>query len=133
MKIIKARPPIFEDIARIFPGAHNINVVFAYDNAIYNPSGNEIPPELMAHETVHIERQNEIGVNEWWAMYLSDAAFRFQEELLAHIAEYNAYCEQRPSRQLKRKFLHQIATRLSSKLYGRMISYNGAKEAITNG
>ena len=54
--IIIDRPPNFEVVRAAFPKAENPGVLFAYDGNIYNPTGNEIPPALIAHESVHLER-----------------------------------------------------------------------------
>ena len=61
----------------------------AYNGCIYNPSGKIIPPALIAHEEVHLKRQVMHGADIWWDHYLRDSAFRYHEELLAHVAEFN--------------------------------------------
>lgn len=86
--IINERPPNFEQIQAAFPKAVNPGVLFAYDNNIYNPSGIVVPPALIAHEEVHLHRQRDAGPNSWWHAYLHDSEFRYNEELLAHVAEF---------------------------------------------
>lgn len=127
-QVIKDRPPNFAQIAFNFPEAHRPGVIFAYAPYIYAPSGN-VPPELVAHEQVHIDRQNQIGVEEWWNRYLADAEFRFKEEVLAHRAEYQYLC-QHGSRQLRRRAAKELANRLCSPLYGKMCTKAQAVEII---
>lgn len=123
LPIIKKRPPNFDKIVKVFPMAVNDGVIFAYDNAIYNPSGGEISPALQVHEAVHARRQREIGVDHWWHLYLCDEKFRYEEELLAHRAEYHKAMDlARRSRQQKRSCLRVVAKRLASPLYGKMAS-----------
>ncbi len=86
--IINERPPNFDQIQAAFPKAENPGVLFAYDGNIYNPSGIVIPPALIAHEEVHLNRQRNGGPNSWWDKYLVDSEFRYNEELLAHAAEF---------------------------------------------
>lgn len=132
MKIIHDRPPNFEQIAKAFRQAYRPGVMFAYDDAVYLPSGGEIPPQLICHEQVHLDRQKEIGVDKWWELYISNIHFRFEEELLAHIAEYKYFVDN-ASRQVRRHALKEIAKRLASPLYNNMISRNGAERAILEG
>ena len=124
MKIIYERPPNFEDIMKIFPMADNYGVIFAFNNAIYSPSGGEIPYPLIKHEGVHCARQGgtEAGSIEWWEKYLKDVEFRYREELLAHRVEYQACIETAKNRNMRRRALRHVAKRLSSPLYGNMVT-----------
>ena len=124
MKIIHERPPNFEDIQKVFPMADNYGVIFAFNGAIYSPSGVEIPYPLMKHEEVHISRQGatEDDSIKWWAKYLKDISFRYSEELEAHRAEYLACVETAKCRNMKRKALKFISKRLASPLYGNMVT-----------
>jgi hypothetical protein len=113
--IIIDRPPNFEQIKVAFPRAENPGVVFAYGDRIYNPSGNVIPPALIAHEEVHLNRQRDAGPIYWWDRYLTDSEFRYTEELLAHVAEFK---HQRGSdRNASARLLLSTALRLVAPLY----------------
>ncbi len=123
--ILKAFPPNFAEIVKAFPWVKGQQgVLYSWGDHIYNPQGVEIPPELLAHEAVHGERQGE-HVGNWWACYLEDPHFRLMEEILAHRAEWRARLLDRPGFGLK-----QIAARLSGPLYGNLISYEDAAQAI---
>ena len=130
MKIITSRPPNFEAILKVFPGAANEGVIFSYGDTIYSPDRAVLPPQLMAHEAVHGQRQLEIGVELWWDTYLVDLGFRYQEELLAHRVEYQELCARHPSRGERRAALRLVAKRLASPLYGRMVTLDKAMEDI---
>lgn len=114
--IILERPPNFEQIKVAFPKAENPGVLFAYDGNIYNPSGVVVPPALIAHEEVHLHRQRDAGPIEWWDQYLTDSEFRYNEELLAHVAEFKA---QRAGndRNFGARLLMHTALRLVAPLY----------------
>lgn len=114
--IIIERPPNFEQIKVAFPNAVNPGVMFAYDGNIYNPSGNVIPPALLAHEEVHLHRQRDAGPNKWWESYLSDSEFRYNEELLAHVAEFLTQLTTR-DRNFGARLLMHTALRLVAPLY----------------
>lgn len=129
MEIITKRPPNYTDIVAVFPGASRMGVIFAYAPNIYAPGGS-VPPALVAHEKVHIARQNYIGVEVWWEKYLKDPHFRYEEELLAHRAEYQFMLGEFPSRQVRRQTLKIIAKKLSAPLYGSMISVARAMEDL---
>jgi hypothetical protein len=120
VKIKQERPPNFDMIVAVFPHAADNGILFAYDDAIYfpNPSNGAacIPPALLAHESIHLMIQRIHGPDEWWAKYLSDPAFRYSQELMAHAAEYAV---QAPGLDRNRKFqlLSATAARLIAPLY----------------
>lgn len=135
MKIIHERPPNFEDIQRVFPMADNYGVIFAFNSAIYSPSGVEIPYPLIKHEEVHLARQGatEADAIKWWDKYLKSMDFRYAEELVAHRAEYLACIETAKNRNMKRKALKFVAKRLASPLYGNMVTKKQAGLEILEG
>ncbi len=113
--------------------ASDAGVIFAYGDCIYTMSQTPLSPELIAHENAHGERQREMGVELWWALYIVDAQFRYDEELIGHRAEYKNLIESAISRQERRRALKQVAKRLCSPLYGRMVSAKQAQKDILNG
>jgi hypothetical protein len=113
--IIVSRPPNFEAIKAAFPKSENPGVLFAYDGNIYNPSGKTIPPALIAHENVHLERQACLDPGQWWDAYLRDSEFRYNEELLAHAAELKA--QRASDRNFQARLLMSTAMRLVAPLY----------------
>jgi len=128
MIVVPERPPNFEAILAAFPGAANPGVIFCYGRFVYNPSGAVISPALHAHESVHSRSQGD-DPKGWWWRYIDDAKFRFDEELPAHAAEY-AVASRGLSRPGRRQELRQIAGRLASALYGRMVRVDVAKRLI---
>lgn len=84
--IIVDRPPNFEQIHAAFPDADKPGVLFAYGRSIYNPSGGPVPLALLVHEATHLGRQS--SPEKWWHRYIEDSEFRYNEELLAHAAEF---------------------------------------------
>lgn len=127
MEIIKAHPPNYDDIRRAFPDAAKSGVLFAYDGAIYNPDGVNIPEPLIAHETVHLERQKLITPDTWWDRYIHKPEFRLIEEAYAHKAEYEGCLGNRKYRRICEG---AIARRLAGPLYGRLVSVLSARRLI---
>lgn len=120
LEVVDARPPNFDAIVRVLPGAAEPGVMFAYDSKVYFPGGKgPLTRELDAHERVHIERQNRLegGADKWWELYLTNVAFRYNEELLAHRAEYRTYCKRHINPVKRAQFLRAVAKRLASPLY----------------
>lgn len=133
MQIITALPPNFEAIRAVFPNAADPGVLFCYGDTIFNPSGDYVPPQLIAHEEVHSARQALCGPVEWWASYLVNDSFRFDEELAAHIVEYHDFIKRTKNRQMRRDYLRAIGGRLSGPLYGSACSLAQAISAIELG
>jgi hypothetical protein len=116
--IINERPPNFELVKAAFPKAELPGVLFAYDGNIYNPSGGVVPPALIAHENVHLDRQKMPGMDPtfWWEHYLVDSEFRYYEELLAHVAEFKMQ-RHVSDRNFGARLLMHTALRLVAPLY----------------
>jgi hypothetical protein len=129
MKIIKAFPPNWNELAKHFPIKGKRGIVYAYGDTLYNPSGIIIPPWIIKHEYVHMERQQDEGMNpvNWWDEYIQYLDFRLKEEILAHQAEWQAY-----SGPYRDHYLGSMAERLSGPLYDYMIDYNSAVKEITH-
>lgn len=107
--------------------------IFAWGGVIYNPGGGGLSRALIEHEKVHFRQQEEIGGPEaWWARYLADPAFRLDVEMEAHIVEFRVYSEDN-GRAARRGYLKFLARRLSSPMYGRMITRNAASVRIKKG
>ena len=121
-KIEIAEPPNFALIVAVFPEAVKPGVIFAYGDTIFNPSGVEIPPALIAHECTHLERQTgyvpeRLNPIIWWDRYLRDPEFRYDEELYAHVAEFEAQLEGFIDRNQRAQLLMRTARRLIAPLY----------------
>ena len=128
MKIAICCPPLYPEIDQAF-NIEGKSIIFAWGDTIYNPTGVDIPPHLIAHEEEHGRRQGD-DVEGWWRKYMVDATFRLEEEIVAHRAEYNYFVDDGAPRQKRRRMLKLIAKRLSSGLYGRMLTYAEAKDHI---
>ncbi len=130
MEIVRGYPPNIKEIERVFPSCMNPGVIFAWAHLIYNPTGNPLPIELLAHECVHSMQQDQNGPHEWWKDYLSNPEFMIGQEIEAHQVEYARYAIDHPNRHMKRAYLKLIAKRLSGALYNHGISYAAAREII---
>lgn len=134
MKIIKTFPPNWPEIAKHFPVKGKQGILYAYGNILYNPSGVEVSPWILRHEEVHGRRQlgeegdERMSVKRWWDEYIAYEDFRYKEELLAHQREWQSYVEQMGD--VNGYYLDAIAKRLSSPLYGRMVTFEQARKAI---
>lgn len=129
-RVIVGRPPVFDRCVAQF-GILGKPVIFSWGDVIYNPEDVDITKELFAHEAVHGERQGteELGITRWWMKYLDDPMFRYDEELAAHRAEWQAYMRRRPGRD-NTVMLNAIAGRLAGPLYGNIATIACAKDAI---
>lgn len=130
MNQIQSRPPNYEKILAVLPGASRPGVIFAYAPDVYVPSGKPLPPELVAHEAAHIARQVEFGVEIWWDRYLAEPKFRYAEELIAHACEYHHLISNNPSRNVRRTALKHVAKRLASDLYSGGVTTEKATKDI---
>jgi hypothetical protein len=128
MKVIRAYPPNFSELAKVFPIKGKPGILYAWGDRLYNPSGVKVTPWILAHEETHGSQQMHFGLDEWWWNYINKADFRRIEEVLAHRYEWLAYSGPDPD-----AYLDMMSKRLSSPLYGRLLTYDAARRAITNG
>lgn len=130
MQVIFERPPNYAKIIAAFPHvADSKTVLFCYGNFICNPGRAELSSRDHAHEQVHCDRQG-ADPEAWWDRYLIDTAFRFDEELHAHVAEYAHAAGNAQHRRERRYYLNHIAARLAGPLYGRLVTTEGAKRLL---
>ena len=133
MKIIEDFPPNYAEITKTFD-IDGKSIVFTYGDTIYNPRKAKIQPHLERHESIHWEQQQKYGGPEkWWERYLIDNKFRLEQEIEAYAAQYKFVQEEMAvPRQAKRRFLLQICKDVSGPIYGHCISFERAKQLITN-
>jgi hypothetical protein len=121
LPLVDARPPNFDKILSAMPEARKAGVIFAYDGKVYAPGCRKITRELDAHERVHVERQGADPAG-WWDRYIAEPEFRFEEELVAHQAEYAMFCRRFLDPMKRYVQLGVIAKKLASPLYGSLIT-----------
>jgi len=121
-------PPNINEIRAVLPVTEKN--IFAYDNKIFNPGGGHVGLELHAHEMVHFKQQAAIGVEAWWASFLSDEHFRLAQEIPAHKAEYRTFCKYNRDRNDQARMLRTLGQRLSAPMYGGIITTNEAMKRI---
>lgn len=132
MRIVNEKSPVHDRAAEVFPLSGR--EIFAYGDTIYNPSGCDVPPWLVAHEEVHSRQQEEYGsVEEWWDRYLIDAQFRLDMETEAHQKEYRVYCYHNKDRNDRVRYLTIVARKLAAPLYAYELALPDAKRRIKNG
>ena len=128
MKLVADFPPNIELIRQHF--ALSGNEIFTYGDTVYNPTGEQLPPWLKAHEAVHIKQQQDVDPGVWWDRYLRDPGFRLEMELPAHQVEYAIFYRHCSVRNVRRAYLKTMARRLSGPIYGHMIGYAEAMKKI---
>lgn len=134
MNVIVDKPPMFEEIAAVFPLARNPLVVFTWGYTIYAPGGPHLSDAIVEHERVHARQQErEGGPESWWRKYLVDPEFRMNEELPAHRAEYRELIKGEKDRNRRAQHLHHVAAKLAGPLYGSAISIFTARKRILAG
>jgi len=131
-QIINSRPKIYDEIIRNFPAVSWDNgIIITYDNKIYTKSG-YISDDLMIHEQTHIKQQAEFpgGSDAWWNCYFKDMGFRLGQEIEAYKNQWKYLKSTVTDKNKLTKYRYQIATDLSSAIYGNMISPSAAMRVI---
>lgn len=129
MEIVNDFPPNYGDIEKAFPAIKGKKIAYCWGEKIFIPVFFEVPPEVIKHESVHRYYQGGApGI--WWDIYLKDAEFRLDQELLGHQAQYQDFCSRVLDRNKRHVYLHRIATFLASPIYGSIITQPEAMKRI---
>ncbi|KKK67299.1 hypothetical protein LCGC14_2955440, partial [marine sediment metagenome] len=72
-------------------------------------------------------------IEQWWRDYIDRPAFRLDEEIVAHQAEYAALLRTNSNRHARRGHLKQLSRRLSGPLYCFMTTTAAAKKLLLAG
>ena len=105
--------------------------VFAFNETIYNPSGNEVRADILYQENVHFRQMKEYPSSEiWWTKYLIDKDFRLRMEVEAY-AEQVAFVKRHSTNKVVKELLDEIAETLE-KYYNLGITKYQAHALIRN-
>lgn len=126
MNIIKGFPLNYELIKLVLNPPPQ--AIFAWGNDLYNPSGGQIPEDILFHESIH-KKQQEIP-EIWWNRYLTDVQFRYEQELEAYAGQFN-YIKQHYPQKAHGDALTDIAMNLKT-LYSLDIDLQQAEIRIRN-
>ena len=129
-QIVHDYPPLYDEISAAFDLYPSDSIIFSWGDRLYNPYEFDILPKLIAHERVHGERQGSGNdIVDWWKQYIEDRAFRLEEEIPAHRAEYQ-YILKHGNRSERRGALKITSSRLTAPLYGRLITQSDAMAVL---
>lgn len=137
VEVIIANPPMIEEIDRVFH-VRGKPVLFCWGTKVYNPRGVDVPSEIVQHEAVHSGQQtdwtgrhDEDKVRAWWTRYLEEPAFRLDQEVAAHKAEYSHLAGKTQDREMRHRYLRHVAAKLAAPLYGSLVTPREATRLIT--
>lgn len=129
IRVVVDFPPIWEQVHGAGMRPDPEKVVFTYGDAIYNPSGQELPLHLVCHEETHIQQQA-ADPDAWWSRYMQDQYFRVDQEADAYARQYAYECRHIKDRNQRDRFLRHLARQLSSPTYGSVIGEIAAYKMI---
>ena len=129
MKTLNTYPPNYEKIITLLPIDESKNPIFCYGNAIHNPFGRHVTPDLEVHEGKHSEQQGS-DPEHWWMKYLTDKDFRLEQELEAYAVQYLFALKYVKNRQLTEWLLGNMAKALAGPQYGDMLNVGEAEVQI---
>ena len=120
----KQIPPIYETLRDKFGVDWDSGLIIAFDGRIHSK---ETPqPQKIIHEEVHLKRQNKIGNEVWWKLYIENEKFRLDEEILAYMAEAKFLKKNIKDRELLFHLKRELAYNMSNEMYGNIISLREA-------
>lgn len=128
IKVKKEYPPNIETIRKFFNPPKG--TYFTFGDTLYNPDNSPIDKPLEEHEKMHMKQQKEYGKEKWWARYCVDAAFRLSQELPCYQVQYREGKKLIKDKNQLMRWKVMLAKSLSSELYGNIITFQQAVNAI---
>jgi len=128
MKIVNEYPPNYAQIVSYLGDVESHKPIFCYGDTIYNPFKQEVTRDFEIHEEVHSKQQGDNPHN-WWYNYLTDPAFRLEQEIEAYGTQY-AYAKTIAKREITDWLKENFARALSGSLYGNLLTYHQAESRI---
>lgn len=131
-QIIHEKPPRFEEISKLFGVTEKDIIFYSYGDDIYSPTGKVPSDDLLVHEATHAEQQahDKTGAKLWWERFLIDPEWRVQQEAEAFGEQLKWIRRKQHDRNALARAVHQMASSLSSPMYGSAISYTDAMVLI---
>ena len=126
--ISKEIPPIYQQLHDKFGVKWDDGIIIAYDGKIH--CSMEVTPQKIIHEMKHLERQQEMGNEAWWNLYLENDQFRKDEEARAYLAETNFIKKNINNREIRFFAITDIAKSFASDVYGEIISLKDALKIL---
>ena len=126
----KEFPPNYNEI-KLFFDLSNSQPCFSFAPDIYNPSGNPLDPHLLAHEVIHLAQQGDSPLK-WWTRYMQQEPFRAAQEIPAYQTQYQSAKNATKDRNLLHRYLTGLAFDLAGPLYGNIMTFSEAYDAIKN-
>lgn len=128
IKQIKGFPPNFKEIKEKL--GYVKGNLYPYGDIIYNPTGEEIPEDILIHEEIHLKQQKRYPTPEfWWLNYTTDHDFRLDQELEAYATQLN-WIKERYNNKGYKEALTEYANNLSSSMYKLSLSSHEAETRI---
>ena len=129
MKEVKEYPPNIAFIRQFFPvDDPKYNPLFPWGETLYNPRGIKIPEDVLYHEEIHRQQQQNDSEG-WWQKYCLDKSFRLKEETEAYHKQWQ-WVRKHIGAKAGEEALEEMATNLSSTLYDLQLTHNQAKIKI---
>ncbi len=126
VKFSHEKPPVYEKCHELFGAEWDRGVVITYGDTVF--SKNPISDDLIAHESVHVRQQTDMGKDIWWDRYFVDADFRLSQEVEAYKVQI-AYAREhyeRPHRRALEKHIYKSMAHM----YGKMCTEEEAKQLL---
>ncbi len=127
MKISTQKPPIYDKIKEVLKVNWDSGLCIVWGDTCH--SKNPLSPDLKVHEAVHVEQQKIWTPEKWWEKYLSNRAFRLEQEVEAYKAQIEWLNVNAP-RHYKRFKITEIAKDLSGGTYGNICTFLEAKKLL---
>lgn len=132
MIILNEKPPIYDRCIKVFNLDEKQPFFFSYGDAVYNPKGVQLSPDVIKHEQTHLEQQgySRVAAKIWWDIYFADPNFRAEQEIEAYGEQYKFICQTIKDRNKRSQYLFGFAGHLSGSMYGNCIGHAEAMRRI---
>ncbi len=125
------KPAIFDKLKIHFPHLEETwekGIAITYGDTVY--CKHRLPPDVQAHEEIHVMQQERIGKDAYVEKYLTNPHFRFLMEAEAYKYQVIFLRNFVKDRNKLFKLIHKLALDLSGPVYNNICTYDEAMKAI---
>jgi hypothetical protein len=126
VKFSHKKPPIYDACVKAFGVDWDKGIIITYGDTVH--SKDDLPANLVAHESVHVTQQTSIGAEIWWRNFLADPKFRLSQEVPAYRAQWR-FAKENMSRDEQRSLKKWIIKSMVQ-FYGGMCTKREAEDLI---
>jgi hypothetical protein len=111
MKLSNEKPAIYDRCAKEFGVSWDNGIIITYGDTVHCKY--PLSKDLMVHEYTHVVQQSRVDRDIWWDSYMTNRAFRLEQEVEAYNNQLdfiNRNCNREQRRIMRKSIIRDMVT-----------------------